>query len=88
MIAMQYKIALPDHYDMNLIRQRVRHNGTKTDGFEDLLFKAYLIRENQGGSEGGNEYSPLYLWKDSPGMIHLYGMGTTIILCPRLGDSA
>lgn len=70
MIAMQYQIALPDHYDMNLIRQRVRHNGTKTDGFEDLLFKAYLIRENQGGSEGGNEYSPLYLWKDSPGMIH------------------
>ena len=40
MITMQYKIALPDHYDMNLIRQRVRHNGTKTDGFEDLLFKA------------------------------------------------
>ena len=70
MIAMQYQIALPDHYDMNLIRQRVRHNGMKTDGFEDLLFKAYLIRENQGGSEGGNEYSPLYLWKDSPGMIH------------------
>lgn len=70
MIAMQYKIALPDHYDMNLIRQRVRHNGMKTDGFKDLLFKAYLIRENQGGSEGGNEYSPLYLWKDSPGMIH------------------
>ena len=53
MITMQYKIALPDHYDMNLIRQRVRHNGTKTDGFEDLLFMAYLIRENQGGSEGG-----------------------------------
>lgn len=70
MIAMQYQIALPDHYDMNLIRQRVRHNGMKTDGFKDLLFKAYLIRENQGGSEGGNEYSPLYLWKDSPGMIH------------------
>ena len=23
MIAMQYKIALPDHYDMNLIRKRI-----------------------------------------------------------------
>ena len=55
MIAMQYQIALPDHYDMNLIRQRVRHNGTKTDGFEAFLFNAYPTRANQGASEGGTE---------------------------------
>ena len=42
MLAMQYKIQLPDDFDMNLIRQRVRENGTKTDGFQDLIFKAYL----------------------------------------------
>lgn len=45
MIAMQYKILLPDDYDMNSIRQRVVNNGSKTDGFQDLLFKAYLITE-------------------------------------------
>ena len=43
MLAMQYNIQLPDDFDMNLIRQRVRENGTKTDGFQDLTFKAYLI---------------------------------------------
>ena len=42
---MQYKILLPDDYDMNIIRQRVSVNGYKTDGFQDLLFKAYLIAE-------------------------------------------
>ena len=43
MIAMQYKILLPNNFDMNIIRQRVEKNGTKTDGFQDLLFKVYLI---------------------------------------------
>ncbi len=63
MIAMQYKIMLPDDYDMNVIRQRVADNGTKTDGFQDLQFKAYLITE-----KNSKEYAPLYLWKDSGGM--------------------
>ena len=65
MIAMQYKIFLPDDYDMDNIRQRVKNNGHKTDGFQDLMFKAYLIKEKDGTSENHNEYSPLYLWKDS-----------------------
>ena len=43
MLAMQYNIQLPDDFDMNLIRQRVRDNGTKTDGFQNLTFKTYLI---------------------------------------------
>lgn len=68
MIAMQYKIFLPDDYDMDNIRQRVKNNGYKTDGFQDLMFKAYLIKEKDGTSESHNEYSPLYLWKDSGGM--------------------
>ncbi len=68
MIAMQYKIKLPNNYDMNIIRRRVSDNGKKTDGFQDLLFKAYLISENESTLENGNEYSPLYLWKNNEGM--------------------
>lgn len=44
---MQYKISLPDNYDMNVIRQRVADNGHRTDGFQDLIFKAYLISEKK-----------------------------------------
>ena len=69
MIAMQYKILLPENYDMNIIRKRVTINGNKTDGFQDLLFKAYLITESKSEGKGNhNQYSPLYLWKDSIGM--------------------
>lgn len=42
MQAMQYKISLPADYDMNIIKDRIQNNGFKTDGFEDLLFKAIL----------------------------------------------
>lgn len=68
MIAMQYKIILPDSYDMNIIHQRVKNNGFKTDGFQDLLFKAYLISKKCNNSYSQNEYSPLYLWKSNNGM--------------------
>lgn len=34
MNSMQYKITLPNDYDMTIIRERVRKNGAKTDGFE------------------------------------------------------
>lgn len=39
MIASQYKIVLPSDYDMGIIRQRVKVNGHKTDGFYGLKFK-------------------------------------------------
>lgn len=44
---MQYKISLPDNYDMNVIRQRVADNGHRTDGFQDLYLKhiSYLKKE-------------------------------------------
>ncbi|WP_313181745.1 DUF4865 family protein [Lacrimispora sp.] len=48
---------------MKIIRQGVSNNGEKTDDFQDLLFKAYLISENDSTLESGNEYSSLYLWK-------------------------
>ncbi|WP_438857273.1 DUF4865 family protein [Enterococcus sp. AZ007] len=51
---MQYKVLLPMDYDMEIIRQRVKTNGFKTDGFQDLLLKSYLMID----SETRKEYSP------------------------------
>jgi hypothetical protein len=64
MIASQYKITLPGNYDMDIIRKRVKDNGYKTDGFDGLKFKLYLIINNNFQ----NSYSPLYLWKDCEGL--------------------
>ena len=68
MIATQYKITLPSDYDMNIIRDRVKNNGYKTDGFEDLKFKLYLITEKGKNNNLQNSYCPLYIWKDSNGL--------------------
>ena len=68
MIAMQYKISLPSDYDMEIIKKRVHNNGSKTDGFQGLLFKAYLISEKGQYGSRRNEYAPLYLWKSNQGM--------------------
>jgi hypothetical protein len=68
MIATQYKIILPSDYDMNIIKERVRINGHKTEGFEDLKFKQYLITEKGINQNVQNSYCPLYLWKDSAGL--------------------
>lgn len=68
MISMQYKVKLPDDYDMNIIRKRVSDNGRKTDGFQDLIFKAYLISIKDKYCAPQNEYAPLYLWRNSEGM--------------------
>ncbi|MEY2194095.1 DUF4865 family protein [Neobacillus sp. BF23-41] len=68
MIATQYKIILPSDYDMNIIRDRVRNNGHKTDGFEDLKFKLYLITEKGIHNNLQNSYCPLYLWNGSNGL--------------------
>ena len=45
MHAMRYAITLPGDYDMTIIRNRVAKSGHLMDGFQDLLFKAYLISE-------------------------------------------
>jgi hypothetical protein len=68
MIATQYKIILPSDYDMNIIRDRVRNNSYKTDGFDDLKFKLYLITEKGINNNLQNSYCPLYLWKGSNGL--------------------
>ncbi|MDQ6595721.1 DUF4865 family protein [Bacillus salipaludis] len=68
MIATQYKITLPSDYDMKIIRDRVITNGHKTDGFEDLKFKLYLVTEKGLNQNLQNSYCPLYLWKGSNGL--------------------
>ena len=68
MIGMQYKIGLPSDYDMDIIRNRVKNNGNKTDGFESLKYKFYLITEKSVNGNIQNSYAPLYLWKDHLGM--------------------
>ncbi|MWN05536.1 DUF4865 family protein [Gilliamella sp. Pas-s95] len=67
MQAMQYKINLPADYDMNIIKNRIKDNGYKTDHFTDLLFKAYLISEKDNDNIS-NSYCPLYIWKQTEGM--------------------
>jgi len=68
MITTQYKITLPSDYDMKIIRDRVKHNGFKTDGFEGLKYKLYLITEKGRNNNLQNSYCPLYLWDDSNGL--------------------
>lgn len=68
MIATQYKIILPSDYDMSVIKDRVKNNGYKTDGFDDLKFKLYLVTEKGINNNLQNSYCPLYLWKDSKGL--------------------
>lgn len=68
MIAMQYKVILPKDYDMGIIRKRVKDNSHKTDGFDGLHFKAYLITEAEKNGNIYNSYAPLYVWDTSDGM--------------------
>lgn len=68
MIATQYKIILPSDYNMSIIKDRVKNNGYKTDGFDELKFKLYLITEKGKNNNLQNSYSPLYIWKDSNGL--------------------
>lgn len=68
MIGMQYKVILPSDYDMNVIRERVKNNGFKMDGFQDLKWKMYLIAEKDKKGSLQNEYAPLYLWEKHDGM--------------------
>lgn len=68
MIGMQYKVILPKDYDMEIIKKRVKDNGYKTDGFQALNFKAYLITETEKGGNFYNCYAPLYIWNGHEGM--------------------
>ncbi len=67
MLATQYKIQLPKDFDMTVIKDRIIHNAHKTDGFEGLYYKFYLIAQNGINGAIENEYCPLYLWRQTEG---------------------
>ncbi|WBB69541.1 DUF4865 family protein [Micromonospora sp. WMMD812] len=62
---MQYPIALPTDYDMDIIRTRVRTRGGALDNRRGLRCKAYCIREAGVDGSQVNQYAPVYLWADS-----------------------
>lgn len=66
MLAMQYRIRLPDDFDMDVIRRRIDDKGHLMDGFEGLGFKAFLYAcRGEDGPE--NLYAPFYLWRQAEG---------------------
>lgn len=66
MLAMQYRIRLPDDFDMDVIRRRIHDKGHLMDGFEGLGFKAFLYAcRGKDGPE--NLYAPFYLWRQALG---------------------
>ncbi|MBN3490145.1 DUF4865 family protein [Acholeplasma equirhinis] len=68
MLISQYKIKLPSDYNMEIIKNRVKQNGFKTDGFYGLNFKLYMISEKGKNGNEFNSYAPLYFWKDTEGL--------------------
>ncbi len=51
-----------------LLGKGVEDNGHKTDGFQELNFKAYLITESGKDGNFYNCYAPLYIWNGHEGM--------------------
>ncbi len=64
-LLMQYPIALPTGYDMQIIRDRVRTRGSAFDDRAGLLGKVYCIREAGVAGSPVNEYAPFYAWADA-----------------------
>jgi Domain of unknown function (DUF4865) len=82
MIAMQYRVTLPAHYDMRIIRDRVATTGHLLDDYPGLGVKAFLIREKGVDGSAVNEYAPFYLWADAAGAASFLwsGVGFTAII--------
>jgi hypothetical protein len=85
---MQYELNLPTDYDMGIIRRRVETLGDRTDDFDGLGIKAYLVQDQVNGAIV-NQYSPFYLWNDSAGMSRfLWGGGFFSGICKSFGRPA
>lgn len=85
MYAMQYEITLPADYDMGIIRRRVESFGDRTDEFEGLGVKAYLVQDQANGAVV-NQYAPFYLWNEGAGMSRfLWGGGFFSGICRSFG---
>ncbi|WP_292053603.1 MULTISPECIES: DUF4865 family protein [unclassified Brevundimonas] len=84
MLAMQYKIDFPDKFDMDRIRQRIADKGHLLDGYEGLVFKAYLYSEADNATSR-NRYAPFYVWHDSQAMWRFLGSEGFAKLCEDFG---
>lgn len=85
MYAMQYEVTLPADYEMGTIRRRVATLGSKTDDFEGLGLKAYLVQDQANGATV-NQYAPFYLWNAAAGMGRfLWGGGFFSGICASFG---
>ena len=62
-VLMQYETPLPDDFDMDSIRTRVREKGGIFDQMPGLLVKFYAV--NEVATASWNEYSSIYLWSES-----------------------
>jgi hypothetical protein len=59
-VLMQYETPLPDDFDMDSVRTRVREKAVAFDQLPGLLVKFYAV--NDVASASLNEYSSIYLW--------------------------
>jgi Domain of unknown function (DUF4865) len=59
-VFMQYETPLPDDFDMESVRTRVREKATVFDQLPGLLVKFYAV--NDLTTTSLNEYSSIYLW--------------------------
>lgn len=70
MMAMQYSVALPADYDMEIVARRIRDKGHLMNGFPGLGFKVFLMARKTGGPCPSitNLYAPFYLWRRAEGL--------------------
>jgi hypothetical protein len=71
-ILMQYETPLPDDFDMEGIRIRVREKAKAFDQMPGMFVKFYAV--NEVTAEPLNEYSSIYLWS-KPGFVTGFFLG-------------
>lgn len=65
-VLMQYQTPLPDNTEMAPVRQRIADLAPVFDRYPGLYFKLMVVNDIQ--SAPINEYSSIYLWRDSQSM--------------------
>ena len=61
-ILMQYETPLPDDFDMDQVRSRVRKLAPQFDHYHGLGFKLYGVNDTKQAAV--NEYTSIYLWNN------------------------
>jgi len=68
-ILMQYESPLPDDFDMDQVRIRVRKLAPQFDHYPGLIFKLYGVNDLKDSAI--NEYTSVYLWNSPEAMVGL-----------------